>query len=272
MANSIGTFYTHIITVPKFTPNIEKDYVTKHILKAWKKKDSKDIKILVELNDNLLQEGRFTARNFLSHSSINDKLIYVFATIYKHFNKLLLRGLEEHACIMNFVEKLNAKTINDFEKLINLIETLVAKKIEELLFAEDSSNKVNSLDKQPKVELKFLYTIPEDSSRIQVFDSDAYLDLGIIKNEEFYAAICSDPWKVADWICSPYAAILTGSEEQSLEDTKKMYKIADKLLKKAWRAFKVSRIKELFNKETEYILEDCPDLIFNPGKAIISRS
>lgn len=257
----------HCLTVPV---RVEDDaYVKLYTQKKWGQPDG-SIKVDVILNEDRLDDDSFAIRRYIPHYSINDKLMYAFASIVQHYWNYLnpapykpykYKWEEDDSGLQKRMEKYNQeytewekKSVHDsnklllekFEEKIHDLEESLASEIRNILFGEGPKNyyfengifhdiekeKVPE-DTRPKVTVNFHYKIEGENILLDNGDDD-WFTTGCYGNEEFYHTVCYHTWDLTSWILNPYAAILAGSDEQSEEDCISQKKEAKRLLESAW--------------------------------------
>ena len=290
-----GAFETNSSSMHALTfcaPVSDPEYVKKE-LERWKQKDG-SYKIDIVLDDDNVDEGSFTIRHYIRHSSINDKLMYLFATIMQHYDNLLFSGPQEPTHPYHFLkdaeedlkkrhdawreeyrtwEKLgyrpaNKAILKKFEEHIKDLEEGLSSYFRDILFGDgpdygwDSSMEHYgplTPDTRPEVTVKFNYKILNNDC-IYPTNEDEWFSTGCYGNEEFYASMYDcRVWWVKDWIGNPYDQILAGGDEQDDEDYVAQRKDAKELLDKAY-------------EEAKKACKDDPDedyhFIMNEGKVI----
>lgn len=281
----------HALTVPV---DIEdNDYVKKNIKKEWYQNDG-SIKIEVKLDDDLLDEGSFTIRHYIPHYSLNDKLMYLYATIIQHYKGRIVSGpykpyrytwekdnsayekrmdewkseMEEFR--LKSVHDSNTREIELFERDIHNLEERLAWEIRKAVFGEapkdyyfdDEGNyrrkdpKDIEPDTRPEVKIHFEYFIGEDETIHFSKDPGDWFSTGCYGNEEFYYSFQNSEWYMVNWLLNPYAAILAGGDEQDDEDYIAQKKEAKRLLDESWKKF-----VEIHKNDPEYEEEDDPDVV-----------
>ena len=245
----------HAITVCAYSPDSK--YVMKE-LKRWKMDDG-SYNINIVLDSNNVDKSDFTCRNYFKHDSINDKLMYLFATIIQHYNaKLNAYHYSDTTSTSKRYKNWNIPIIRDTNKQIH----------------QQFIDKINGLEQSLEyyfenitgkaVNIKFNYTINKDTDMIESLTDDdkgmfSLFSTGCYGNEEFYYAVENN---MAYWIMCPFNQILAGGDEMDNEDYVKQRKKAKKLLKQSWKAYKKYHSTEWGDDEVD------PDLIFNFGKVI----
>lgn len=87
----------------------------------------------------------------------------------------------------------------------------------------------------PEVKVTIKYGVDEEMGTFWVVDDDADFNTGCYGNEEFYYAVCRDEYSLSRWLTNPFAAVLAGSDEQSMLDSYKQEEEANRLLEEAWK-------------------------------------
>lgn len=243
----------HAITVCAYSKDNE--YVRKE-LKRWEMADgSYNINIVLDAKN--VDKCDFTVRSYVKHDSINDKLMYLFATIIQHYNAKL-NAYHYSDTTSEKYKNWNIQIIRDTNKQVH----------------EQFIDEINGLEHSLKyhfenitgqnVNVKFNYIINKDTDMIEYLTDDDkdgcdWFSTGCYGNEEFYYAVEN---KMAYWIMCPFNQILAGGDEMDNEDYVKQRKKAKKLLKQSWKAYKKYHSTEWGDDEVD------PDLIFNFGKVI----
>lgn len=264
----LNTFETnsssmHAITVCSHVEDL--DYL-KDELKRWKQKDG-SYNIIVELDEDKLDDGSFTIRGYIPHKTLNDKLIYAFATICQHYNSLMKtkpyypyeQWFSENDFKTNFDKGFykwnhNRNILESFkEYIVNLSEHL-SWKLRDLLYGngpeyhyitkEDGKKEYvpKTLDTRPEINVIFKYNIDDDYS-INPTSEDNWFSTGCYGNEEFFFACCSNYWDLTDWLLNPYNQILAGGDEMSDEQYVAQRTEAKHLLDESWEKYKQNSIQ-----------------------------
>ena len=284
----------HALTVPV---TIEDDeYVKKNIKKEWYKEDG-SVYIPIKLDEDLLDDYSFTIRHYIPHFTLNDKLMYLYATIMQHYNNLIFSGpytpykyewekddsgLNER--MAEWEEKMkdfkaksvhdsNASHLEDFKEEVKCLEEALAYSIRRALFGEAPKScywdedgvyhiipeEEREKDTRPEVTVKFEYFVDKDEFIHTCEGPDDWFSTGCYGNEEFYYALSYGLSQVS-WLLNPYAAVLAGSDEQDDEDSLAQVTEAKRLIEESWKKY-----VEKSSKEDE---EDGHHLILNPGKVL----
>ena len=286
----------HAITICE---HVRDDEYVKKELERWKQEDG-SYKISIVLDDDLVDAGSFTIRGYIPHPSLNDKMMYMFATLMQHYDGLLRSGPQEPTEPYKFIrnekereenfqkrkedwkveyKKWEAKGFHSsnkaileaFEDHVKGLEEGLSEFFRGILFGDgpkwgwtDEAKEVwgpLTEDTRPKVTVKFEYKILNNDA-IYPTNEDEWFSTGCYGNEEFYAALGGlCYWDVEEWLANPYNQILAGGDEQDNEDYVAQRKEAKRLLDESWEKYKANCQRDPDDDE-DY------RLIMNEGKVI----
>lgn len=213
----------HCLTVacPLDDQELYKNYLIKE-LERWKTPNGYDIK--VECDENKMDDGDFAIRAYIPHFTINDKLMYVMATIVQHYWKEIKYPPYKNWNFENLTKEEQDSywaERKEWEKHIPANLEVVQRFKESWEQFEDSlrfkiANILKLQEEDVKVQLKIRTT---KEGLIYFNDKEEWFSTGCYGNEEFYHSIF-DRWVgPAEWIVNPYSAVLAGSDEQDTLDT-----------------------------------------------------
>ena len=286
----LNTFETnssslHAITFACKLKNKElyKEYVEKE-LKRWLQPDGTYL-IEIECSEDSVDDGqRFDIRRYIPHFSINDKLVYLLATVIQHFgSEMVYPPYDPSKYVTGWWENKYSKNVKEgkvpTKEEIDEVAKKKAEKHEEYLKDYDKWLKENAARNEealkdfkekiermqsyiaselnyvlfgnyqdPKVRLIFKYSTKDGVINYTSNDSD-YFSTGCYGNEEFYSAVNRDP---GSWIVNPYSAVLAGSDEQSSLDYYLQEQKAKECLEESYK----NGYSTYDEEEIEYIEDD----------------
>ena len=253
--------------------------------------------IKIKLNDENLDNGSFSIRHYIPHYTLNDKLMYLYATVVQHFSADLISGptepyrfsFEKDATGLSQrrakyeeelkmwqqegVQAINDKVINQFKKYINELERSLERNIRRIVFGPDPKSHWDDVkgvsvldepDKRPEITVELVYFIQNGNIIPADNVEDFEFSTGCYGNEEFFYSACSNHWDAIEWLLNPYCVVLAGGDEMDEEDYLAQRKEAKRLMDDSWMHY----ISDYIKNNPDLDFDEDHKLILNPAKVV----
>lgn len=290
----LGIFETnssnmHCVVIPADVRN--EDYVLKGI-ERWKTEKG-DYEIIVDLDEGLLEEAPFSARRYVPHYALIDKLLYAYAVMIQHYQDMQRSAPGCHKPY-NKAKDPGEELLNDkqrnresemqltFDKLYKPRNYLAYMDFvrEVTRFEKDFASSIlwycPSLKKAGvKVTVECKYYVDTETYEIHYHhpkeESRKYFSTGCWGNEEVYAALTVD-YSYSDFILMPHSAILASTDEGDDEEYEIQKRDAARIIDEGYKMY-LNHLKEEYDKAIHTqgsYPEDFIDRTYglNPGKVI----